>query len=116
MSGVKMNYGLIGNEHFKKKEKVYNHVILRLQMIVHSICRTTEQQLFTGQTFAPYSPYRGLSDLCVLPGGACTGAVYLGVLHSCCSYGVINCQQIEKNKILLLNKQKLLDRMIITSI
>lgn len=57
MSGVKMNYGLIGNEHFKKKEKVYNHVILRLQMIVHSICRTTEQQLFTGQTFAPDSPY-----------------------------------------------------------
>lgn len=58
----------------------------------------------------------GLSNTCVLPGGGCTGAVYLSVRHSCCSYRVMNHQQIRKNKTLLLNKQRLLDKTIITNI
>lgn len=95
-----------------KEVKVYNHVIHRLQRIVHSLCRTTEQQVH--QTL--HTGMSGLSNVWVQPGGGCTGAVYLSILHSCCSYRVMNCQQIRKSKTLLLNKQKLLDRTIIISI
>lgn len=47
-----------------------------------------------------YTDALGLSDVCVLPGGSCIGAVYLGVT-SCCSYQDMNYQQTVKNKTLV---------------